>query len=707
MGGFGNAQQGVESQSLCTTAQSYLGLGFSVIPVQTDPGRAKVAAVGWKPYQQRHATEAELRGWFLGQEYSGIAIVTGAVSGLIVLDFDDRHLYERFCHAYPDLRQTYTVRTRRGHHLYYRIPENYRLCSRKGQGIDLQAEGSYVVAPPTTIDEYSYHICLAVPPRTLTPNEIVSFEAFLTRVNPNAPDISEKREFGAFSCEIEGMGKDYPQPQRQLLTSSDLQYLYAHLAQKGSRNEALFRVSLKARDEGWHREQVAAALVDVHVQQPTASDHRQESPKQRHSEAVKTIDSAFSRPRRMFTGAKTHSPQIPNSVREKLFQLHQTYTVRVLDGLRLAGLQPGQTFTTQQALELLKGRVGRDSVYHALNATTDGDDPIFAQVNPPLDTPKSRSYADEDMSTGQPKNAFLVESKNQEKPQGGRPERLFVMPTNLELCRKLKVKLTWSDPLTEDDLASAKQTRMAVHREFIRRRPGIYPRKWLARRLGICTVTLDTYNREIPVNVRHCYHEKPITWHNLHELPLSLDIAGAFLEDEQGKRYPAKREIAQKLLAKKHTVTYKHQDANFYWLGDLPPSALIPNKLFVQPKASALMFPPFQRPMEPYRPPASTQVSQTNIYPHTGSVSWKPQPSTTQIEALAERVYRQVNRRAEPAQRISQANAKRLVETYGIVAVEQGLKRLEWYAKKGRVERPVGFLMTVSRVAWRSQKWPQ
>src|SRR5690606_7488733 len=150
------------------------------------------------------------------------------------------------------------------------------------------------------------------------------------------------------------------------------------------------------------------------------------------------------------------------------------------------------------------------------------------------------------------------------------PARIFVMPDNHELCAKLGVKLTWSDPLTEQDLTSAKQTRMAAHPELIKRRPGLYPRRWLARRLGVDAETLDTYNREIPIHVRHCFSEKPITWHNLDDIPLALEIAGAFLEDNTGKRYPAKREIAQKLLARRHTLTYKRQDVNFYWYGEMP-----------------------------------------------------------------------------------------------------------------------------------------
>src|SRR5690606_2954447 len=237
-----------------------------------------------------------------------------------------------------------------------------------------------------------------------------------------------------------------------------------------------------------------------------------------------TIHSAYSRPPRQPTEqGRAAVEQLPNSVREALFQLKQTYTVRVIEGLRLAGIQPGQTFTTNQALKLLAGQVGKHSIYAALKAHSSSGKAIFNQQIPPLDTPKPLAYADSSLVTDQTKNCVLVAPKNREKGLHHRPARLFVMPDNHDLCAKLGVKLTWSDPLTEQDLTSAKQTRMAAHRELIKHRPGLYPRRWLARRLGVDAETLDTYNREIPIHVRHCFSEKPISWHNLDDIPLALE----------------------------------------------------------------------------------------------------------------------------------------------------------------------------------------
>ena len=60
-------------------------LGFSLIPV----GQNKKSLCEWKEVQERHATEDEIRAWFARLSPAAIGIVTGEVSGgLIVIDVD-------------------------------------------------------------------------------------------------------------------------------------------------------------------------------------------------------------------------------------------------------------------------------------------------------------------------------------------------------------------------------------------------------------------------------------------------------------------------------------------------------------------------------------------------------------------------------------------------------------------------------------------
>lgn len=84
---------------------------------------------------------------------ANVGIATGAVSGLVVLDVDGeegmrslRHLIE----AHGLIDRTATVRTARGFHCYYDLPiEDHALKCSSGDGLDVRANGGYVVAPPS------------------------------------------------------------------------------------------------------------------------------------------------------------------------------------------------------------------------------------------------------------------------------------------------------------------------------------------------------------------------------------------------------------------------------------------------------------------------------------------------------------------------------------------------------------------------------
>lgn len=128
-----------------------LGLGFNVIPVHARTKRG--ARVRWRPYQEQRVTEEELRQWFADWT-DGLAIVTGQVSGCVVLDMDNK----------PDangeqaLRSLYDwepegplVRTGGGGlHAYYRHPGGV-VGNRAGiePGVDFRGDGGFVYAPPS------------------------------------------------------------------------------------------------------------------------------------------------------------------------------------------------------------------------------------------------------------------------------------------------------------------------------------------------------------------------------------------------------------------------------------------------------------------------------------------------------------------------------------------------------------------------------
>jgi hypothetical protein len=134
--------------SVAAVARAYLAAGLSVIPVRRED---KTPLLAWKVFQSRRATEAELGVWYRRWPEAGVAIVCGGISGVVVGDGDPRNgdgwarLRARLPHATP------TAETGGGgEHCYFAAPPS-PLPKMPGllPGVDLQAEASYVVAPPS------------------------------------------------------------------------------------------------------------------------------------------------------------------------------------------------------------------------------------------------------------------------------------------------------------------------------------------------------------------------------------------------------------------------------------------------------------------------------------------------------------------------------------------------------------------------------
>jgi hypothetical protein len=141
-------------------AMTYLKNNLSVVPLIYGD---KKPAIKWEEYQSRRPTEDEVKKWF--SRLSNIGIVCGSVSNnLVVIDFDSeekfKEFYENLDKAYPDLRDvvlnTWMVETSKGRHIYLRVKmepsefrERMRTKVRLVEGVDIKAEGGYVVAPPS------------------------------------------------------------------------------------------------------------------------------------------------------------------------------------------------------------------------------------------------------------------------------------------------------------------------------------------------------------------------------------------------------------------------------------------------------------------------------------------------------------------------------------------------------------------------------
>lgn len=142
-------------------ALEYLDQGLSIIPIKLD---SKRPAIKWQEFQERLPTEDEVVSWFDTWPDAGIAIITGAISGVVVVDCDNPDAL----HAAFDagMRSPVRVKTKRGTHLYFAHPrDGIRRGPRAGvnsrgadwpriDGLDFRGDGSYALLPPT--NNYSW-----------------------------------------------------------------------------------------------------------------------------------------------------------------------------------------------------------------------------------------------------------------------------------------------------------------------------------------------------------------------------------------------------------------------------------------------------------------------------------------------------------------------------------------------------------------------
>jgi hypothetical protein len=125
--------------------------GLSVIPVPRPDAThdGKRPAVAWKPYQTERASEKQIREWF--QTEQNIGIITGALSGVVVVDTDSPEAEEWARLLLP--RTPWRVRTSKGMHRYYRhpgapVPNKAKILTKDGRlALDVRGDGGFVVGP--------------------------------------------------------------------------------------------------------------------------------------------------------------------------------------------------------------------------------------------------------------------------------------------------------------------------------------------------------------------------------------------------------------------------------------------------------------------------------------------------------------------------------------------------------------------------------
>lgn len=769
---------------------NYVQKGFSVIPLRGGDDAAlgkQPALASWKVYQTRRPTAEELRFWFVEEGYTAYGLLGGQISQAAFLDEDVLGMVAALGQQVPPtLLETRQIRSgfRGGLHLYWRTP--FEVKGRKLVGGELRGAGQYVVGEGSCIAGKVWEVVADRPIRSISPAELASVLKCLEM--PPAPSVSyyippsvtqrlEQRQAAATgqvdyfqqmaerakarksglrsaeppTFELPKIATSHP-PE---LTPGAAAAMYRRGVQgTGCRNMTLFNVACLLRDAGYSRDWAVAALVEVHAKESPQMGQPQENHARRCKEAQKTIESAYSRaprPSRWREASEEPVSRLDNSAREAILQRSDgTAILRVLEGAILKGIQPGvEWFTEKNLVELLKEVVGRHSILLALKARNEAEIPLFEMVKNtsvrscPPDKSQLLSAFQEGVVSALAGVGGLGEGSTEAKKPSHRPPRLYRFPSPAEICAWSGVKPSGGDPIRLADVMNEHTYRQALEREFIKRRPDQYSQALLSHRLGISTRTLRRYHKAIPIRSRRCYTIIPLDWENVECVALANDWAefglkgGRFLQDDTGKRWPAKREIAQKLLRKGHRVEYYLQEANLYWYGDqepiLPPAMMgyqvqkISNKsarpsleqqvhqiteaLGKQPQKATLPLP-----IIPYPTLASAPIAEAvYVKPHIRPRAQAPVPVVPPDPSMAppirsKRYYRQPLRDSQSeyfAQKvaatipeISLVNARHLVDAYGVESVKPTLYRTTKLLERQRLRNPAGYLITTARAKW-------
>lgn len=158
------------AQTVCNAAKEYTEQGFSCFPLSLGDKRPLAK---WKRFQTEFPIEDEIDEWAdqgapimdadTGAEKGraakfNLAIVTGAISGIVVVDCDTEEAVQYA--KEHGISSPVAVKTRRGMHFYFRHPNNGRRYRNKAgskpggswhncPGLDFRGDGGYVVAPPS------------------------------------------------------------------------------------------------------------------------------------------------------------------------------------------------------------------------------------------------------------------------------------------------------------------------------------------------------------------------------------------------------------------------------------------------------------------------------------------------------------------------------------------------------------------------------
>jgi hypothetical protein len=258
-------------------ALSYAARGWRVIPlhwpkigatgaVSCSCGKATCGSIGKHPLtpnglKDASADESQVRAWWVGHPAANVGIVTGSVSGIVVLDVDVKDDGAKSLvtlqAAHKQLPPTVEVITGSGgSHLFYRHPGNLIIpnsAGKLGKGLDIRGDGGYVVAVPSLHakgERYAWEPCAG-------------------------PDEAEMAGLPKWLLDLLLGRHDKPKPSdRPALSDNGRKWLGDALAKvaMGNRSETGHRLAVQLRDNRVPQGEAEAIMRDYAARVP-AGDH--------------------------------------------------------------------------------------------------------------------------------------------------------------------------------------------------------------------------------------------------------------------------------------------------------------------------------------------------------------------------------------------------------------------------------------------------
>ena len=220
----------------------YWNKGYSIIPVNVTQ---KKALIKWEQYQKVRPSLDDVHQWWEKDfQNAGIAIVTGKLSNLLVVDLDTKEAIKEVDEYLPNSFITPTVISPRGgKHLYFTHQDGLINKAQYIPGCDVRTDGGIIIAPPSK--GYKWQISIV---KTVVNNIPSKLYSFLASTISNTT-----RYLSTNNCKTGANNDNH----RQRLTTNDNQI------PQGKRDDTLFHIAHCLTKGGMPHEEAVEILTSI------------------------------------------------------------------------------------------------------------------------------------------------------------------------------------------------------------------------------------------------------------------------------------------------------------------------------------------------------------------------------------------------------------------------------------------------------------